>query len=140
MYLGLRALVRLVKWNFCCVWGWMTFNQQMGRSAKVGKHSWGNGQQSFGEKWLIKLARWWGKSLYLFIIYVFFSSYFSIQFISIAQSCLTLCNPMDCGTPSFPVHHHHSGAYSNSCPLSWWCHPITHPLSSPFPPALFLPF
>ena len=21
------------------------------------------------------------------------------------QSCLTLCNPMDCSTPSFPVHH-----------------------------------
>ena len=20
--------------------------------------------------------------------------------------------------------------YSNSCPLSWWCHPTTHPLSS----------
>ena len=24
-------------------------------------------------------------------------------------------------------------AYSNSCPLSWWCHPF-HPLSSPSPP------
>jgi len=23
--------------------------------------------------------------------------------------------------------------YSNSCPLSWWCHPIYQPLSSPFP-------
>ena len=21
------------------------------------------------------------------------------------QSCLTLCNPMDCSTPGFPVHH-----------------------------------
>ena len=27
------------------------------------------------------------------------------------------------------------GACSNSCPLSWWCHPTTHPLSSPSPPA-----
>ena len=27
------------------------------------------------------------------------------QFSSIAQSCLTLCNHMDCSTPSFPVHH-----------------------------------
>ena len=24
---------------------------------------------------------------------------------SIAQSCLTLCNSMDCSTPGFPVHH-----------------------------------
>ena len=30
------------------------------------------------------------------------------RFISVrvAQSCLTLCNPMDCSTPDFPVHHH----------------------------------
>ena len=25
---------------------------------------------------------------------------------SVAQSCLTLCDPMDCGTPGFPVLHH----------------------------------
>ena len=24
---------------------------------------------------------------------------------SVAQSCLTLCNPMDCSTPGLPVHH-----------------------------------
>ena len=29
----------------------------------------------------------------------------SIQFCSVAQSCLTLCNPMDCSTPDLPVHH-----------------------------------
>ena len=29
----------------------------------------------------------------------------SIQFSSVAQSCSTLCNPMDCSTPGFPVHH-----------------------------------
>ena len=25
---------------------------------------------------------------------------------SVAQSCLTLCDPMDCSTPGFPVLHH----------------------------------
>ena len=30
----------------------------------------------------------------------------SVQFSSVAQLCLTLCNPMDCSTPGFPVHHH----------------------------------
>ena len=29
----------------------------------------------------------------------------SVQFISVTQSCTTLCNPMDCSTPGFPVHH-----------------------------------
>ena len=29
----------------------------------------------------------------------------SIQFSSVAQSCLTLCDPMNCSTPGFPVHH-----------------------------------
>ena len=29
----------------------------------------------------------------------------SYQFSSVAQSCPTLCNPMVCSTPGFPVHH-----------------------------------
>ena len=28
-----------------------------------------------------------------------------LQFSSVAQSCPTLCNPMDCSTPGFLVHH-----------------------------------
>ena len=50
-------------------------------------------------------------------------------FSSVAQSCPTLCNPMDCSTPGFPVHHqllelvqthvHRVGdAIQGSCPLS----------------------
>ena len=39
---------------------------------------------------------------------------------SVAQSCLTLCDPMDTRLPRpSPT----PGARSNSCPLSWWCHP-----------------
>ena len=29
----------------------------------------------------------------------------SVQFSSVAQSCLTLCNPMNRSTPDLPVHH-----------------------------------
>ena len=29
----------------------------------------------------------------------------SVQFSLVAQSCPTLCDPMDCSTPGFPVHH-----------------------------------
>ena len=28
------------------------------------------------------------------------------HFSSVAQSCPTLCDPMDCSTTDFPVHHH----------------------------------
>ena len=29
----------------------------------------------------------------------------SVQSSSVAQSCPTLCDPMECSTPGFPVHH-----------------------------------
>ena len=29
----------------------------------------------------------------------------SVQFSSVAQSCPTLCDSMDCSTPGLPVHH-----------------------------------
>ena len=28
-----------------------------------------------------------------------------LQFSSVAQLCLTLCNPMNCSTPGVPIHH-----------------------------------
>ena len=42
---------------------------------------------------------------------------------SVAQLGLTLCDPMDCSTPGLPCPSTTLGAYSNSCPLSRWCHP-----------------
>ena len=50
----------------------------------------------------------------------------------VAQSCLTLCDPMDCGMPGFPVHHQLLDYYSNSCPSSWWCHPTISSSVVPF--------
>ena len=37
--------------------------------------------------------------------FLLFFKCIAIQFISVTQSCLTLCDPMDCSTPGFPVHH-----------------------------------
>ena len=34
----------------------------------------------------------------------------SVQFSSVAQSCLTLCNPMNCSIPGLPVHHQRNTA------------------------------
>ena len=31
--------------------------------------------------------------------------YYSLQFSLVAQSCPTLCDPVDCSTSGFPVHH-----------------------------------
>ena len=58
------------------------------------------------------------------------------QLSSVAQLCPTLCDPVDCSTPSFPVNPQ-LWACANSCPSRrWWTQP-SHPLSSP-PPAFSL--
>ena len=36
---------------------------------------------------------------------VYFISCYMCQFSSLTQSCSTLCDPMDCSTPSLSVHH-----------------------------------
>ena len=58
-----------------------------------------------------------------------------IQFSSVAQSCPTLCDPMNCSTPGLPIHHQlpeftqtHVHRVSDAIQPS-------HPLSSPSPPA-----
>ena len=58
---------------------------------------------------------------------------------SVAQWCPTLCNPIDCSTPGFPVHHqlpelaqtHVHGVGDAIQP--------SHPLLSPSPPAFIFP-
>ena len=62
----------------------------------------------------------------------------SVQFSSVAQSCLTLCNPMDCSTPGLPVHHQLPEFTQTH--VHWVGDDIqpSHPLSSPSPPAFNL--
>ena len=62
----------------------------------------------------------------------------SVQFSSVTQSCLTLCDPMNCSTLGLSVHHQTPGVYPNSCPLSQWCHPTISSSVVPSPPALNL--
>ena len=65
------------------------------------------------------------------------SIHFSL-FSSAAQSCPTLCDPMDCSTPGFPVHHQLPD------PTQTHVHQVSdaiqpsHPLSSPSPSAFNL--
>ena len=66
---------------------------------------------------------------------VYLHIHLSVQFSSVAQLCLTLCDPMNGSTPGLPVHHQlpeftetHVHRVSDSIQPS-------HPLSSPSPPA-----
>ena len=62
-------------------------------------------------------------------------NFLSDQIRSVAQSCPTLCHPMNCSTPGLPVHHQlpeftqtHGHGVSDAIQPS-------NPLSSPSPPA-----
>ena len=59
----------------------------------------------------------------------------NVPFSSVFQSCLTLCNPMDCSMPSFPVYHQLPELAQTH--VHRVCDAIqpSHPLWSPFPPA-----
>ena len=61
-----------------------------------------------------------------------------IQFSSVAQSCPTFCDPMNCSTPGLPVHHQlPESAQTFVHPLGDAIQP-SHPLSSPSLPAFSL--
>ena len=62
----------------------------------------------------------------------------STQFSSVAQSCPTLCDPMDCSTPGFPVHHQLLELTQTHIHRVGDVIQPSHPLSSPSPPALNL--
>ena len=59
----------------------------------------------------------------------------SVQFISVAQSCPTLCDPMNCSTPDLPVHHHLPEFTQTHIHRVRDAIQPSHPLSSPSPPA-----
>ena len=59
----------------------------------------------------------------------------STQFSSVAQSCPTFCDPMNCSTSGLPVHH--QLLEFTQTHVQRVCDAIqsSHPLSSPSPPA-----
>ena len=52
---------------------------------------------------------------------------------SVTQSCFTLCYPMDCSTPGFPVFHYLPELAQTHVHLVGDVIQPSHPLSSPFP-------
>ena len=61
--------------------------------------------------------------------------YRSVQFSSVAQSCLTLCDPMNCSMPGLPVHHQLPEFIQTHAHRGGDAIQPSHPLSSPSPPA-----
>ena len=70
--------------------------------------------------------------------HIFFLPHYFVQFSSVTQSCLTLCNPMDCSSPGFPVHL--PLPEFTQTHVHWVGDAIqpSHPLLSPSPPAFNL--
>ena len=64
--------------------------------------------------------------------------FFRVQFSSVAQSCLTLCDPMNCSTPGLPVHHPLPELTQTHVHRIGDAIQPSHPLSPPSPPALNL--
>ena len=62
----------------------------------------------------------------------------SVQFSSVAQSCQTLCDPMNRRMPGLPVHQPNPGFTKNHVHQVGDAIQPSHPLSSPSPPALNL--
>ena len=55
-----------------------------------------------------------------------------IQFSSVTQSCLTLCNPVNHGTPGLPVHHQFLESTQTHVHRVWWYHPTISSSVVPF--------
>ena len=89
--------------------------------------------------------------IWTFILNILFYStnLFVYVFSSVAQSCLTLWDPMDCSTPGLPVHHQ-LPVFTQT--HAHWCHPTisfsiisfssclqSFPASGSFPMSQFFP-
>ena len=71
------------------------------------------------------------RSIKYFLINFWVRSNISFSCCSVTQSCLTLCDPIDCSTPGLPVIYHLPEP-AQAHVQSQWCHPnhlvLCHPL------------
>ena len=83
----------------------------------------------------VSLLQCWKYLVFIILCQLYF---ISVQFSSVAQSCLTLCDPTNCSTPGLPVHHQFPEFIQTHA--HWVSDAIqpSHPLSSPSPPAFNL--
>ena len=102
------------------------------------------GSQNVGHDWVTNTCNFIIFDLFLFKYTMIFaienvcSRSLIIQFSLVAQSCLTLCNHMDCSMPGLPVHRQLPEFTQTH--VHWVVDAIQrfHPLSSPSPPSFNL--
>ena len=75
----------------------------------------------------------WGTIITGIKMTLYFSKHDQIR--SVAQSCPTLCDPMNRSTPGLPVHHQLPEFTQTHVPQVGDAIQPSHPLSSPSPPA-----
>ena len=77
----------------------------------------------------------WYLYMYTYIWFDIHICVYISQFSSVTQSCLTLCDPMDCSAPGLRVHHQLPEFTQTH--VHWVGEAIqpSHPLPSPSPPA-----
>ena len=81
--------------------------------------------------WSLPLLFWF----FVIFIKLFIQVIDSVQFSSVVQSCPSLCNPMNCSMPGFPVHHQHPEFTQTHVHRVGDAIQPSHALSSPSPPA-----
>ena len=115
------------------------------RGRIVGSLEWGNWLKVLSRAWYVELFKNALHFISVLVILLWFVDslgmlrfYYWVEFSSVTQSCLTLCNPMDCSTPGLPVHHQlPEFTQTRAHWVSGAIHP-SHPLSSPSSPAFNL--
>ena len=70
-------------------------------------------------------------------VYIYIINYGNWLRRSVTQWCPTLCDPMECSTPDLPVHHQLSELAQTHVHRVSDAIQLSHPLSSPSPPASF---
>ena len=93
-------------------------------------------EQSATQEWEYIKIIW--KSVIIFpwrmlrkVFFFFFSPWHQFSSFQSAQSCPTLCNPMNCSKPGFPVQLQHPELVQ-TCRSSKWCHPMISSYVIPF--------
>ena len=78
----------------------------------------------------------WFSPFSYFVWFYYFETIPTLQFSSITQLCLNLCDPMDCSTPGLPVNCQHLEFTQTHVHWAGDAIQQSHPLLSPSPPCL----
>ena len=110
-----------------------TFLQGFNKKTDYHIHSgsvwlWHLGRESYHQRWT-NIASQEGRHL----VFIFDMDILSVQFSSVAQSCPTLCDPMNCSMPGLPVHYQLPEFTQTHVHRVGDAIQPSHPLSSPSP-------